>query len=136
MDTCEPHPLPGSPADWLRSAGSDLALAKLGSVSDEVLPAHVCFHAQQTVEKVLKGLLVSVGRSYPPAHDVEQLLERLREAAVDLPDWADDLPELTPYATEARYPAYWEPITQEDQRRALELAEKTLNWFRAELHPL
>jgi HEPN domain-containing protein len=113
-----------------------LALAKLGSASDEVLPAHVCFHAQQTVEKALKALLVSVGRSYPPVHDLEQLLERLRDAGVDLPSWVDDLPELTPYATEARYPAYWEPITPGDQQRALELAERTLNWFRAELHPL
>ena len=133
MGVCDPQPVPGSPADWLRSASSDLALAKLGSASDEVLPAQVCYPAQQTVEKVLKGLLVGARRSYPPVHDVEQLLERLRETDVDLPGWADDLLELTPYATEARYPAYWEPITQEDERRALELARKTLDWFREDL---
>ena len=128
MDTSDGGPLPGSPADWKRHARSDVALAKLGEESDEVLAAQVCFHAQQAIEKILKGLLVYIGRSYPAVHDLEQLLERLREANATMPDWIDEVLEVTPYATEGRYPGYWEPITADDQRDAIALAEKTLAW--------
>ena len=50
-------PTPGSPEDWLRHARSDLALAQQWQVPD-VLLAALCFHAQQTVEKSLKAVLV------------------------------------------------------------------------------
>ena len=53
-------PTPGSPEDWLRHARSDLALAQQWQVPD-VLLAALCFHAQQTVEKSLKAVLVHVG---------------------------------------------------------------------------
>lgn len=43
---------PGSPADWLRHAYSDLALASM-TPRPPVLPEQLCFHAQQAAEKAL-----------------------------------------------------------------------------------
>ena len=44
---------PGSPADWLRHAYSDLALAGVTPLP-QVLLEQLCFHAQQAAEKPLK----------------------------------------------------------------------------------
>lgn len=41
---------PGSPADWLRYAYSDLALAGITPLP-QVLLEQLCFHAQQAAEK-------------------------------------------------------------------------------------
>ena len=61
-----PHDLvpPGSPREWIEHARSDLALARLGRDAQDVLPAQVCFHAQQAVEKALKAVLLFTSPSY------------------------------------------------------------------------
>ncbi len=126
---------PGSPQDWLRHAESDLVLANLALEREEVLTEMVCFHAQQAAEKALKGLLLARGQRFPRVHDLEQLLEIAREGRIDLPEWADELLELTPYAAETRYPGYWDAITLAERDRALELAALTLEWVRAQIVP-
>jgi len=49
---------PGSPADWLRHAYSDLALASTMPLP-QILLEQLCFHAQQAAEKALKAILVA-----------------------------------------------------------------------------
>ncbi len=46
---------PGSPADWLRHAASDLKLARIARPPEVLLEA-LCFHAQQAAEKALKAV--------------------------------------------------------------------------------
>lgn len=123
----------GTSQEWLRHAESDLALGRLGAKDPDVLPEQICFHAQQAIEKGLKGLLVHIGQSFPLVHDLEQLLEILRDANVDLPAWADDLLDLTPYAVENRYPGAWDEVTVSDQDCSLVLAQKTLEWVKDQL---
>jgi len=45
---------PGSPADWLQHAQSDLALARTTPLPP-ILSEELCFHAQQAAEKAIKG---------------------------------------------------------------------------------
>ena len=120
--------IPGSPEQWLRHAESDFLLGKLGRTNQDILPEQICFHAQQSIEKSLKGFLVSLGLSFPPVHDIEQLLDILRKSKIALPSWSEELLETTPYAVETRYPGDWEEITLSEVDHAIELAEKTLNW--------
>jgi len=94
-------PEPGSPADWLRHAKSDLALARQAP-SGDVLAETLCFHAQQAVEKSIKAVLISVGIAFPKAHSIERLVGMLPTAVSRGPDllaaeW------LTVYATILRY---------------------------------
>ena len=124
---------PGSPGDWLRHAMSDLALGRLGRGRPDVLPAQVCFHAQQAIEKALKGFLTHHHLRFPPVHDLEQLLEILQRSDIGLPDWSEELLKATPYAVETRYPGGWEEVTHEDCNRALELAAKTVDWVTSEI---
>lgn len=57
---------------WVRKAESDLIMAshtlKLGT---DCPTDTVCFHAQQTVEKYLKALLVVRNIVFPKTHDIE-----------------------------------------------------------------
>lgn len=123
----------GSPQQWLRLAESDLALGKLGRESPDILPEQVCFHAQQAIEKAIKGLMVHLHIRFPPVHDLEQLLEILRQAKMSLPEWSDELLEVTPYAVQTRYPGDWEEISLAERDKAIELAGMTLSWVRSKL---
>ena len=62
-------PEPGSPADWLRHAGSDLALSRTPA-DNEVLPETLAFHAQQAAEKSLKAVLLHAGIEPPRTHNL------------------------------------------------------------------
>ena len=83
------RPEPGSPADWLRHAHSDLAMAR-HNPDDWILFESLCFHAQQAVEKALKALMISQGLAVPRTHNLSVLLAllddsmRVRSAATNV----------------------------------------------------
>lgn len=121
----------GSPEDWLAHAKSDLSLARLARDREGVLPEHVCFHAQQAVEKSLKAVLLFRQIEFPLIHDVEELLELAEQGGVALPPEVADSSALTPYAVEARYPGHWENITPKDVDEAIRAAERVVAWAAA-----
>ncbi|MBI4603409.1 MAG: HEPN domain-containing protein [Planctomycetes bacterium] len=87
---------------WFRKADSDLADARR-TVSSEGPFDTACFHAQQAVEKLLKGLLAYLEQPIPKSHDVEEL-QRLCLHVIPAPDLARlDLTPLSDYAVPARY---------------------------------
>ena len=119
---------PGSPREWIEGARSDLALARLGRDAADVLPAQVCFHAQQAVEKALKAVLLHRSSAFPLTHDLVALAEIAANAGIALPDWRDDLSGLSPYAVETRYPGRPDEIGEGDVDEALDLAARVLAW--------
>ena len=86
---------------WFLKAESDLNAARRVLESDGPYDT-VCFHAQQAVEKYLKGLLAFRGQPFPPTHNLEQL-QHLGEALPAWPLAGLDLAELSSYAVEVRY---------------------------------
>ncbi len=117
---------PGSAADWLRHARSDLALAKTRSVP-EVLLESLCFHAQQAAEKALKAVLVARAIPFPRTHNLGALLDLLANA-LQPPAEIQAADILTDYAVSSRYPGEVEPITEEEYQEALRLAERVVHW--------
>lgn len=82
-----------------------------------------CFHAQQAVEKYLKGVIVLAERPFPFTHDLEEL--QLIGAA-NVPGWPFaglEISDLTDYAVELRYDFDFWPDRQEVVD-ALDLAER------------
>ncbi|MBZ5640302.1 MAG: HEPN domain-containing protein [Acidobacteriia bacterium] len=57
------------------------------------------FHAQQAVEKTLKGWLSFLGEQYPRTHDLEELGATLRARGSVVPDRFSGLFELTDFAS-------------------------------------
>ena len=110
---------------WLDLAYQDLLAAKV--LYEEGIYNLVCFHAQQCVEKSLKGLLVALGHPPPRLHSVSELL-RLIPANL-FSDLSQNLAIFDDYYIPVRYPdalpgslPYGLPGEQE-ARVALELAE-------------
>ena len=56
---------------WLAKAAEDIAVAHLLLREDFVFPA--AFHAQQALEKLLKGLLVAASQDIRRTHDIDDL---------------------------------------------------------------
>ena len=50
---------------WLKRARSNLARAKAGRTSPEMLYEDFCFDAQQAAEKALKSLCIAYGIVFP-----------------------------------------------------------------------
>jgi len=121
---------PGAPDEWLRHAESDLALARLARESGDVLPGQICFHAQQAAEKALKAVLLAHSIPFPLTHDLEILLQLARQAGLELDSPLDDLPQLTPYAVETRYPGYGGNVSPSDVDDAVRHAGQALEWAR------
>ncbi|MBW2143567.1 MAG: HEPN domain-containing protein [Deltaproteobacteria bacterium] len=67
---------------WLKRAESNMARAKAGRVSSEILYEDLCFDAQQAVEKALKSLCVIHEIVFPKTHDIAYLIELLEEKNV------------------------------------------------------
>lgn len=120
---------PGSAADWLRHARSDLALASARN-TPEILLESLCFHAQQTVEKALKAVLVAQGVSFPRTHNIGVLLDLL-PAPLQPPPTIQAADILTDYAVSSRYPGEVEPVSEAEYQEALRLAELAVNWATA-----
>ncbi len=122
---CENN-LPGSPANWLRYAYSDLELAHVERLP-KVLLESLCFHAQQAAEKALKAVLITHAIPFSKTHSIRMLLDLL-PPDLTLPVEIQDAASLTDYAVFSRYPGDLEPVDEEEYQEALRLAEAVVSW--------
>jgi HEPN domain-containing protein len=118
---------PGSPADWLRHARSDLVLAKSTPTGVDILPETLCFHVQQAAEKAVKAVLVFSGTAYPKTHNIGMLLDLL-PPHLPLDMHTEEVASLTDYAVTSRYPGDVEDVTPEELAAAIGVAERVVAW--------
>ena len=78
-------------------------------------------------------MLLFRGVEFPLTHDIEELLKIAEDREIKVPEDIEEADQLTPYAVETRYPGYLVPITEEDVKNALRIAEQTLAWAKDEL---
>jgi len=97
-----------------------LALAGVGIKRKE----NIFFSIQQTIEKALKAYLVWLELPVPMVHDLAIIIDRFPESIV-IPH-AEDLQDLTQFATIRRYEEGSFELTDEETKAALEVAEKIL----------
>ena len=121
---------PDNSREWIRFAKDDLNVALLGSdIRREIL----CFHAQQAAEKALKAALVERGIDFPYTHDIGELLAILEQAGVECAVASPEANRLTRYAAITRYPGLADPVTEEEYRVAVGLAEAIVEWADGEV---
>ena len=113
---------------WLKRAESNLKLAKEGQV-EGVLFEDLCFEAQQAAEKALKALSIYVREKYEKVHAFGVLLDDL-EKHVEIPNYVKEVLELSDYAVQTRYPGDYYPVGEDEYNRAIEIAEKVMNWVK------
>ena len=120
-------PTSGSPADWIRYARGDLALAQVPLPEDSFYEL-LCFHAQQAAEKSIKAVLVHRGIAFPKTHIIERLIDLLPEDVSKIPELSQSA-KLSVYATVSRYPGdVSESVDEEEYQEAVRLAEAVVLW--------
>ena len=114
---------------WLRWADEDLALAEHTAADADVVARGACVWAHQAAEKALKALLVLRDIDPPKLHDLDRLAQRLPDdegkAFCIL-----QLPELTRWSIEGRYPADLDEATHTDAVTAIGVARQVLDVVR------
>ena len=123
-----PLPEPGSPADWLRHARSDLLVAQTPTAPG-VLRETLCYHLQQAAEKSLKAVLIYFDIAPPRTHNLKMLIE-LMPAAFPVPDSVASAASLTDYAVTTRYPGDYEPIPFAQAQDAVQVAQRVRRQLR------
>ncbi|MGI6284291.1 HEPN domain-containing protein [Neomoorella humiferrea] len=113
---------------WLKRAKSNLARAKLGLQTPDILYENLCFDAQQAAEKALKGIMAYLGINIPKTHSIGFLLKLLEDSGLVIDENLKEAAILTDYAVTTRYPGDWEPIDEGEYNRAVSLAEEIYQW--------
>lgn len=89
---------------WIAFAEDDLKAANILFKSEEVLLNAVLFHSQQCAEKALKAYLVCNAIPFKKTHDLAYLVNCCSTFDLTFDTLLANATNLTPYATESRYP--------------------------------
>ena len=116
----------------IKRAKSNLAIAKQPRTEDIFLE-DLCFETQQAAEKAFKAVLLSKGIQFRFVHDLAELLTLLEQNGIALPEEIRSAAALTDYSVEARYPGPFEPVTDDEFREALIIAENVVSWAESQL---
>jgi HEPN domain-containing protein len=104
--------------EWVDKAEGDFATAQRElQVKEKTNYDAVCFHAQQCVEKYLKGYLQESNLDFDKTHELTVLLDALLPIEPTWETMRPMLKVLTGYAVEFRYPG--ESANQEEAGQAL-----------------
>ena|ERR1051325_8352874 len=109
--------------EWIKKAEGDFDAAKLPGLSVDI----VCFHAQQAVEKYLKGFLYEADIRFPKTHELVVLLELALNLQPLWEAWRTSFRRLSEFAAEFRYPGEW--ANEKDAITSLRIATE----FRTEI---
>jgi len=104
------------------------AVINMESVADEIFG----FHAQQAMEKLLKGLLSFHNIRFGRVHNLRVLMDQLADATFPLPSDLQKIDVLTPYSVTFRYEAlpFNNPLSRREMR---DLVRQTREWVESEM---
>jgi HEPN domain-containing protein len=105
-------------ARWFALARDDLTASTACLVAR--LQGIAAYHAQQSAEKAVKGLLVLAGTTFRRVHDLDELAETALPVYPELRDCLDRLRPLTSWGVDYRYPGADDiPLPEEGDIRAV-----------------
>ena len=116
----------------LLRAENDLASARHLLTAETPATNVICFHCQQTVEKLLKAWLYWHDVSAPRTHSLAELLNLCQRFDVGFANLGD-VEILTPYAVETRYADDFYQPSIEETTIAVELSGKADQFIRDSL---
>ncbi len=117
---------------WINKAASDLETAEILIEGTRKRLDTGVYHYHQAAEKMLKALLTAGDIPFPKTHNLQELLLLALPVASDLATLSDAAIELTPLATEFRYPGDEFEPSSEDAGEALQKARRLFRAIAAE----
>ena len=119
---------------WIRFAQSDYDTAYKMSILHNPVPLEiVCYHCQQSVEKILKAYALAHSEPLVKTHDLKSVLKQCMGYDDEFAGFADFCDALTVYAIASRYPLDDDWIEQHDMEIALRNAKEILSFTKARL---
>ena len=122
--------------EWIRYAQMDYDAAKQLSLFRESFMEIVCYHCQQSAEKILKAYAIAQGEPLKKTHDLETLLEQCIHFDEQFAAFADICDVLTEYTIVTRYPPDEVWITENEMSAALKNASEILEFTKSKLAEL
>jgi len=117
---------------WLMLAEEDVQLAK-SAIRTKRFTRPVCFHAEQCVEKSLKGFLAAKGKEPERTHDLVRLLHICAHEDLRFLKYLPIVETLTIYSVSPRYPDDWREIPLQEAREAINAAKKLFKFIKESL---
>jgi len=114
---------------WLAKSHSDLATAELLICGDERYLDTGCYHCQQAAEKALKAWLTANEAIFTKTHSLEVLIALAAATEPGFQCFLTHAIELTPLATEFRYPGDVFQPSPPEAERVLKLAKELCDWI-------
>ncbi len=111
---------------WFKKAAGDLSACSRLLEGDNPLCDAAVFHAQQAVEKTIKGFLTWHDRSFGKTHNVVEIGKKAVDIDPELEKLLRRASHLTQYAWRFRYPGEPEEPTADEALEALNLAKEVL----------
>jgi HEPN domain-containing protein len=118
---------------WLDKAKSDLATANILINGTEKHLDTGVYHCQQAVEKSLKAFLTLHGSIIAKTHDIEMLVSLCSKYDRSFSQFLEMATEITPYATEFRYPGELMEPSAMDAESAYHIASELLAFVGAKI---
>jgi len=119
---------------WLYFADEDYKIIIYLWNKEKKFYRSICFHAQQYVEKVLKGILEEKGDAIPRIHDINALVRRVEKLGIKVPLTENQILFLSSVYIDTRYPPDvgllpdGEP-QKKDTEIAVKAAKKIREWI-------
>jgi HEPN domain-containing protein len=118
---------------WLARADHDIITAKQTLLLEDGPTDTPCFHAQQAIEKALKGLLTGNQVAFPRTHDLLRVLDLALPLMPDLDLYRERFADMETYAVDIRYPDLGFDPSREEALEALALSEEVVSKIRLSL---
>lgn len=115
--------------EWIDFAKMDFLTAK--HLYEHMYPKPleiICYHCQQSIEKLLKGVLISRDVTIKKTHDLGLLAEMLQDYETIDERYLEMCDDLTPYDVKIRYPQELY-IEEYHVAKALQETENLYEWL-------
>lgn len=115
--------------EWIDFAKMDFLTAK--HLYEHMYPKPleiICYHCQQSIEKLLKGVLISRDVTIKKTHDLGLLAEMLQDYETVDERYLEMCDDLTPYGVKIRYPQELY-IEEYHVAKALQETENLYEWL-------
>ena len=122
--------------EWIRYAQMDYDAAEKLAAFGETFMAVVCYHCQQSAEKILKAYAIAQGEPLRKTHDLRIVIEQCLNHDSSFKTLSYACVALTEYATATRYPPEDEWITETEMTTALADAAAILEFTKDRLTEL
>jgi HEPN domain-containing protein len=120
---------------WFKKAAHDIRMAELALRDAPAMTDQAVYHAQQSAEKVMKGLLTWHEQIFRKTHNLVELGEVCARLLPDLEPLLRRAAGLSDYAWQYRYPGDLDEPNTEEAEDALNLARETIAAILAVLPP-